>query len=232
MPYVAPAAHMNVTTLYGIVLPDDAQAQSTERTQSAEPVKTMGEDGEILKLQCAPLVKEEIKIDYVGAPNFAAVASAGGIDPAVATPISAGMTENNSKANAGTVSATKFTDLGDAGASVGVGAGDTDIGTIVIKSVVTSLVESVQRDVKVNEVMVPGTDGKASTGFRGQAAREGSFSVRFKGDIFAGIVLGIGGASLYAFTTGIRAVTKLMENQKTGDVNGGEYSGEWAPVAA
>jgi hypothetical protein len=224
------SAHMNVTDTYGVTLPANAEAQSAERTKTAAVVPTTGADGEIAKLQLAPMVKEEIKIDYVGAPAFADVASTDPITTSTVTPIKAGMTENNSKPNAGTVEATKYSSLGSAGNGTGVGAGDTDIGTIIIKSVTTTLVESVQRDVSVEEKIVPATNG--TPGYRGSAGRKGTFAVRFRGDIPSGISLAVGGAGIYGFTGGVIVVSKLMENQKAGDVNGGEYSGEWAPSAS
>jgi len=225
------ATHIGVTDLYGVTLPANAEAQKVTRNQEVAIVPLPGADGETAKLQMAHHLKKDITVEYIGAPNLDAPASAGNLTPSTSRITKTECTEEPNKNASATVTASahdSFTD--SAGSSAGEGSAEADETTLVIKSVTFSLAESVRRSMEVKDVVVIG--GNGAPGWRGTCTKKGSFAVRYKGDPPTGLALGTAGAGLYAFTGGVLCVGKLMDEQTHDDVNGGSYEGEHAPSAS
>ena len=225
-----PAAHLHVTELHGVTLPANARAQKASLTETIELVKIMAL-GIIVKLLPKAALKKEVSIDYIGTWNPTAVTVAEDLDPATVKVTKASSKESNGGPVAMNITATADSEFIDGtGDSTGTGDAEPTGDTITLKSCALTLAESVDRSVEVKRVMVPDKDGIPA--WSATCNKEGSFSVRFKGDLPTGIALGTSGAGIYGFTGGVVAVPKLMQDQTEGDVNGGSFDGVHAPGAA
>lgn len=226
-----PSAHIGVTSTYGVTLPANSEAQDASRTSTVELSELIGATGEIVKLNPLHVLKKDVSVNYVGASSLASVTVAQGLDPATIKVTKADIKEINKGHVACALTASgheAFTDA--AGSSVGAGEEEPDVDTLNLKTVTFALAENVDRNSEVKDVVVIGGNGQPA--WRGTVTKKNGFSVKFKGDIPAGVVLGTAGAGVYGFTGGKLVVTKLMESQKKDEVNDGSYDGTHAPVAA
>ena len=227
-----PSAHLHVTDTYGLTLPVGARPQKASQTQSIELVE-INSQGVIVKLLLKKALKSDVSIDYIGAwnPTGVTVTAGTGVDPSTIKVTKASSKEQQNGPVSMNVTASKESEFTDGdGSSVGAGAAEPDADTIVIKSVSLTLAESVDRSVEVKDINVRDKDGIPA--WRATAYKKGTFGVRFKGDVPAGIALGTAGAGVYGFSGGVIAVQKLMDDQTEGEVNGGSFDGVHAPGAS
>lgn len=226
------AAHIGVTSTYGVTLPAGAEAQSASKTETIEISELTGAAGEYVKADALFAKKVEVSIGYVGEPMHSSIVSGAVADPSTMTVIKSEATEQNKGRVACTVNAVSheaFEDDG-AGASPGEGEAGPDEDTLNLVSCTLSLAENVQVTKEVQDKMILNAAGVP--GARARCQKKNAFSVRWKGDLPTGVVLGLGGAGVFGLTGGKLLASKLMVEQKMDDFNGGSVEGNHYPVAA
>lgn len=226
------AAHIGVTSHYGITLPDGAECVAISKTSTVEISELMDCEGEFVKADALHHKKVEVAFSFVGAPMHDSVAVGDVALPATMTITKSDATESNAGRVSCSITAAgheSFTDAGT-GASPGEGEAGPDEDTLNLVSCTLALAESVQVTKEVQDKVLIGYDGAPAA--RATHSAKNSFAVKFKGDIPAGVVLGLSGVGVYGLTGGKLIVSKLMEEQKNDDFNGGSIEGSHYPSAA
>lgn len=232
MPFVAPSAHIGVTSLYGIALPSGSEAQSASRNQSVEIEHKIGAAGEIVKLLPHKTKKTEVTVGYIGSANLTGVTLAQGLDPSTLKITKAESTEEPNKNLMCSLTASKQDAFADDGSGSGAGSGaqEPTADDLILRTITFSCADQVKRSTEVKDIVIIGGDGTPK--WRGTCTKKNSFGVRFKGDLPTGVVLGTAGAAVYGFTGGVFACEKLMEEQTKDAENSGSYDGIHAPSSS
>lgn len=213
------AAHLNITSTYGVTQPTGTQLEEARKSQSVEIAELVGgATGEYVKADPIHMKKVEVTLSGDGPSPLGDIASATVGTPSTLTKVSVEMSEApNGRVSFNLVAAGHegFTDGGGATADAGA---EPTLDDLEITSVEYAIGESVKRARAVEDMVLPGSNGQPAA--RATCKEKGSFTINGRGDLPAGMVVGSGGAALKNMGAGKLVVTQLNEFQRRAQWNG------------
>ena len=219
-------AHYNLDTTFGVTIAGAATPETAEKTSTLEVSEIVGTSGEIALVKPHKTAKVEVTVTGKGQAPMSSVTIGTVGTPGEMTILSAEQGEANKGDATFSVKAVGYETFTDnQGSPDTTDTTEPDIGTINIVSVSYAVAESVKRTREVTDLAL--FDSKGLIAYRAKTKLVIPFDIMGRGDLPAGIALGMNGASAINMPVAVATQVKLTE--KAGDWNGWGVSGKAYP---